>query len=173
MTFTASAQGESPDRLSIERRFRASLDAVWALWTTQEGFESWWGPEGFSVRVLEINLRPEGRLRYAMTATGPQQVAYMRQSGMSLTTESTIIFTTVEPPRRLSYVNLIDFVPGVGAYEVATQVELIAEGDAVRMILTFDRMHDAAWTQRMASGWESQLNKLFAVVAGGELGGPA
>jgi uncharacterized protein YndB with AHSA1/START domain len=60
---------------------------VWALWTTKDGIESWWGPEGFSVTVQHLDLRPGGELRYTMTATAPDQVAFMRQAGMPLATE--------------------------------------------------------------------------------------
>jgi uncharacterized protein YndB with AHSA1/START domain len=35
----------------IERTYRAPLEELWALWTTSDGFESWWGPEGFRTKV--------------------------------------------------------------------------------------------------------------------------
>ena len=44
----------------IERVYRASLSDVWDLWTTKEGFESWWGPQGFRVEVHEIDARSAG-----------------------------------------------------------------------------------------------------------------
>jgi uncharacterized protein YndB with AHSA1/START domain len=28
----------------IERTYRATVQELWELWTTKEGFESWWGP---------------------------------------------------------------------------------------------------------------------------------
>jgi uncharacterized protein YndB with AHSA1/START domain len=36
--------GERPPRLTLERTLRVSVEEIWALWTTKEGFESWWGP---------------------------------------------------------------------------------------------------------------------------------
>jgi uncharacterized protein YndB with AHSA1/START domain len=36
----------------IERTYRASVEELWELWTTKEGFESWWGPDGFRVEVM-------------------------------------------------------------------------------------------------------------------------
>ena len=35
----------------IERTYRATVEELWALWTTKAGFESWWGPEGVRVEV--------------------------------------------------------------------------------------------------------------------------
>ena len=41
----------------IERVYRATIDELWALWTTKDGFESWWGPEEFRVEVLTFEAR--------------------------------------------------------------------------------------------------------------------
>ena len=72
----------------LERTFTAAIDDVWALWTTKDGIESWWGPEGFTVKVRKLELRPGGELLYAMIATGPEQIAFMKQAGMPLSTET-------------------------------------------------------------------------------------
>lgn len=62
--------------------------------------------------------------------------------------------------RRLAYVHLTDFIPGVEPYDVATVVELHPDARGVRMVLTVDAMHDELWTQRSVMGWESELGKL-------------
>jgi uncharacterized protein YndB with AHSA1/START domain len=62
----------------LERIYRARLDELWDLWTTKEGFESWWGPEGFRVEVHTIDARNGGRLHYDMIADAPEQVAAMK-----------------------------------------------------------------------------------------------
>jgi uncharacterized protein YndB with AHSA1/START domain len=152
-------------RLTIERSYRASLEEVWALWTTKEGIESWWGPVGFAVTVRDMDLRAGGSLVYLMTATAPQQVAFMKQAGMPLSTEAKVSYIAVEPPRRLAYKTLTDFVPGVAPYDVETVMQLEAVDGEVRMVLTFDAMHDEVWTERARAGHESQLGKLDAVLA--------
>ena len=48
------------NKISFERKYEAPVEDVWDLWTTAEGIESWWGPEGFSVRVSKLDLRPGG-----------------------------------------------------------------------------------------------------------------
>lgn len=99
-------------RITIKRVYRAPLEAVWDLWTTKEGIEAWWGPDGFSVSVRSLDLRVGGVLEYAMTAIGPTQIAFMKRSGMPLTTELSITYTEVAPRRRLAYECLADFVSG-------------------------------------------------------------
>ena len=113
-------------QFSIQRSYRASADEAWALWTTKAGIESWWGPEGFKVTVTSIDLRPGGNLIYSMTAVAPDQVAFMKQAGMPLTSECKVTYTEVAPPHRLAYKTLADFVPGIAPYEVATIVDLKA-----------------------------------------------
>jgi uncharacterized protein YndB with AHSA1/START domain len=162
MTASTAARAQ----FSIQRSYDASVDQVWALWTTRAGIESWWGPEGFEVRVEALDLRPGGDLDYVMTATGPGQVAFMQQAGMPLSTPCKVTYTEVSPPSRLAYKTRTDFVPGVEPYDVATVVELEAvEGGKVRLTVTFDAMHDEAWTQRARAGHESQMRKLDALLA--------
>lgn len=89
MTKAKEANASPPNspkrRITIERKYRAPLKDVWDLWTTKGGFESWWGPGGFTARVLTLDLRPGGELLYAMTASGSGQIEFMKKAGMPLT----------------------------------------------------------------------------------------
>jgi len=152
-------------KLTLERTFKASIDEVWEMWTTRDGIESWWGPEGFSVAVSELDLRPGGDLLYTMSAVEPEQMEFMVKAGMPLSTDHKLTFTEVEPPRRLAYRDMADFIPGVEPYEVETLIELSEVEDGVRMVLTFDRMHDERWTELARMGRESELNRLEAALA--------
>ena len=152
-------------RITLERVYQAELQDVWDLWTTKDGIESWWGPGGFSVIVRKLDLRPGGEMHYAMMAVDPPQVEFMKKAGMPLTQECRITFTEVDPPRRLAYINLVDFIPGVEQYNVATIVELHQQGDNIRMTLSLDPMHNDEWTQRAVMGWNSEVDKLGGVIA--------
>ena len=158
--------GGARRRITLERTFRASIEDVWDLWTTQDGIESWWGPDGFVVQVRELDLRPGGALAYAMIAVARDQIEFLRKAGMPLANEHRLTYTEVAPRRRLAYVHLADFVPGVPPYEVATSVEFDAGPRGVRMVLSFDAMHDDHWTRLAVMGWESQLGKLAHVLRG-------
>jgi uncharacterized protein YndB with AHSA1/START domain len=153
-------------RITIERTYRGSVEDVWDLWTTKEGIESWWGPDGFTTKVLKLDLRAGGELFYAMTATAPAQAQFMKNARMPLTTQGRITYTEVVTQKRLAYIHLADFIPGVEPYDVATLVEFHPTGQSVYMVLIFDAMHDEEWTQRAVMGQESQLGKLEKVIAG-------
>ena len=140
-----------PRKITLERSFRATIEDVWAMWTTKEGIESWWGPGGFEVTVQKLELVPGGDLHYLMTAVGAPQVAFMKSNNMKLSTPCRIKFKEVSPPRRLVYTNLVDFAPGATPYDNEHVVELHAEGEMVHLKLILDAMHDDVWTGRMAT----------------------
>jgi len=153
-------------RVSIERTFAgAAAEDVWSLWTTKEGIESWWGPDGFEVKVRRLDVRLRGELLYAMTATAPDQIEFLKKAGMPLTTESLVRYTDVVPLKRIAFTQLADFIPGVEPYEVGTTVELGTTSQGVRLILTLDAMHDEHWTRMAVMGWENELGKLAKVLA--------
>jgi uncharacterized protein YndB with AHSA1/START domain len=151
-------------KITIERTFNAPIEDVWELWTTKEGIESWWGPEGFTTEVRKIDLRPGGELDYNMIAVAPDQIEFMKKAGMPEATPSRVTYTEVIPLRRLAYLTLADFIPGVEPYEVMTTVDLHPQGDGTRLVMTFDAMHDEQWTNMAVMGWESELGKLEKVL---------
>src|ERR1041385_2322944 len=100
----------SNTNIVLRRTLAASPERIWELWTTPDGIGSWWAPDGFRTTVDVLELRPGGALDYTMTATGPEQIAFMEQAGMPLSTTSHKEFTEVVEPSRLAYRSLIDFV---------------------------------------------------------------
>ena len=150
----------SEGKVAIERTYRASIEDVWALWTTKEGFESWWGPEGFRADVQELDARVGGALRYEMIADTPEMVAAMKQMGQPPSHRVRSRFTELELHSRLVLTNVIDFLPGVAAYENNIAVDFTSAGDSVRMVVTLDAMHSDEFTKRQKEGFTSQLTKL-------------
>src|SRR5260370_3664582 len=112
---TAPTTGRA--QFSIQRPYAASIDEAWALWTTKSGIESWWGPDGFDVTVISLDLRPGCDLIYLMTAVAPEQVAFMKRAGMPLTSESKATYTEVSPPSRLAYNTFPPSVPAATPYQ--------------------------------------------------------
>ena len=152
-------------RITIERTYEAPVEDVWELWTTKDGIESWWGPDGFQTKVFKLELWPKGELHYAMTATAAEQIEFMKKSGMPLTNHTRGHYDEIVPMSRLAFTQIADFVPGVAAYDVETLVELFPGTTGVRLVLTFDAMHDERWTQMAKMGWESELGKLDQALA--------
>ncbi|NVJ20819.1 MULTISPECIES: SRPBCC family protein [Myxococcus] len=147
-------------KVVIERTYRASIQDLWELWTTKEGFESWWGPQGFRAEVQELDARAGGTLRYEMIADSPEMIAAMKAAGQPTSHATRSSFTEVVPHSRLVITNVIDFIPGVATYESRIAVGFFPNGDRVRMVVTTDAMHSEEFTKMQTEGFTSQLTKL-------------
>jgi uncharacterized protein YndB with AHSA1/START domain len=145
---------------TVERVLKASPEKVWQMWTTRQGLERWWGPDGFSVQVSHLDLRVGGRLELVMKTEVPEIVEHLKAAGQSPSNLLRCTYTVVEPNRRLAYETSVDFVPGVPPYSATTLVELTPVPEGTRLAVTNDVMHDAMWTERARMGWEQELGKL-------------
>ena len=153
-------------KLTLERTYDASPEEVWEVLTTKDGIEAIMGPDGFKAEVQTLDLRPGGELVWTMTTVGREQVEYMTKAGLSLVTRQQARFVVVDPPRRLVTRDIADFVPGVEPYEVETVYDLEAIDQGTRLVVTFDAMHDALWTQNAKLGREQELRKIGEFLAG-------
>jgi len=149
-------------KIVIERVYRAAVQDIWDLWTTEAGFESWWGPQGFRADVHELDARAGGALRYDMVADTPEMIEAMKQLGRPASHATRARFAELVPHERLVIRSVIDFLPGVATYESDIAVELRVAGDRVRMIVTLEAMHSEEITKMSEQGFTSQLAKLDA-----------
>ena len=99
-----------------------------------------------------------------MTATAPQQVAFMRDTGNPLSMEVRKTFTEVAPPTRLAYLSLIDFVPGREPYEHLTTIDIEPAGGRTNVVMTVDPLHEEAWTQQHRAHRSNELDNLEAAI---------
>jgi uncharacterized protein YndB with AHSA1/START domain len=93
---------ESMDRLAeqlevmergilVERVFNAPRELVFDVWTKPEHVAQWWGPNGFTNTIQQMDVRPGGTWRFIMH--GPDGVDYPNR----------ITFVEVVRPERLVY----------------------------------------------------------------------
>jgi uncharacterized protein YndB with AHSA1/START domain len=153
-----------PEQHRIERTYPTTAEKVWDLWTTTEGIESWWAPDGFAVAVEKLELEPGGELVYTMTASGPETVEFMRNAGLPLATTSRKRITEVERPQRLAYMSLVNFVPDMPPYEFLTVVELQPANGGLQVTMTVGAMHDQVWTERLLAGRANELDNLATLI---------
>ena len=154
----------SPNPVRLERTYDAPAELIWELCTTAADLEEWWAPDGFETRVSELELRPGGQLRYTMTATAPEQIAFMRNLGRPLSNQFHRTFTEVAWPTRLAYLSVIDFVPDQEPYEHLTTIDITPVADRTKVIVTVDPLHDENWTQEYCDHRANELDKLDAAI---------
>ena len=75
----------------ITRAFAAPRELVWRAWTDPAHVAQWWGPNGFTNTIHEMDVRPGGVWRFIMH--GPDGVDYKNK----------IVFLEVVKPERLVY----------------------------------------------------------------------
>ncbi|MGB6603995.1 MAG: SRPBCC domain-containing protein [Steroidobacteraceae bacterium] len=167
-----------PDRAKrsavvIERTYQARVEELWELWTTKEGFESWWAPEGCRSEVHTIEARVGGTLLYNMIAVAPAQIAEMKQMGLATSHVVRARFSEIRPNQRLTITHVIDLGPGVKPEECTIAVDFFPAGESVRMVVTIEPMHDEEFTQKSIKGFISQLRKLEGRFLEGRFAEPA
>lgn len=149
----------------IKRSYKASLKDVWQLWTTKEGFESWWGPQGFRAEVSALEARAGGALVYEMIAVTPEMIAAMKAQGQAPSHAVRSVFKEYKPMESLVLTNRMDFIPGVEPYDADIRVDFSASGGTVTMVTTLGGLHSEEFNGMQEQGYTSQLSKLEAVFA--------
>jgi len=158
---TETAGRATKAKIVFERTYRASVRALWDLWTTKEGFESWWAPEGLRAEVRTMEARLGGRYVYDMIGDTPETIAELAKLGLPPSQVAHGRFSEFRPHQSLALTHMMDFVPGVAPYETTMRVEFFPAGECVRMVLTVNTTaHSEEWTRLSREGFESQLGKL-------------
>ena len=67
----------SDTEIAFTRAFPAPRERVWRMWTQAQHLTHWWGPEGWTLPVCEMDFRVGGRWFYCMQ--GPD----MRSCGLA------------------------------------------------------------------------------------------
>jgi uncharacterized protein YndB with AHSA1/START domain len=145
------ADGAGQD-VVLERVFDAPVHLVWQLWTDPEHFRAWYGPEGGTIPVAEMDVRVGGRRRVCMDVQTPEGAARMWFAGE---------YREVVEHRRLVYTEAVSDerggVPEEGVTEV--RVELEDLGGRTRVVLTHVGVPGDS---PGAAGWAMALEKLGA-----------
>ena len=65
------------DAVRIERSFDAPVEVIWRMWTVPEHFAAWYGPEGATLPVANMDVRVGGERFVGMqlpTPNGPMRM---------------------------------------------------------------------------------------------------
>lgn len=58
--------GTEEQAFIVTRTFDAPRELVFKAWTEPERLMQWWGPKGFALQVMKVDLRPGGLFHYSM-----------------------------------------------------------------------------------------------------------
>ena len=155
----------SEDAIVIERIFEAPIELIWQMWTDPKHFKNWYGPTGFTVPVVEMDVR-----------VGSKHLVCMASPDGSMKMWTTGEYTEVVPTERLVYTdspsdengNLVS-PSAIGmpdGYPQTTEVTVQLEdlGGRTKMVMT----HAGVPADSGAGGgWEQAFAKMASYIESG------
>jgi uncharacterized protein YndB with AHSA1/START domain len=115
----SDAMATSDREIVVTRVYDAPRELVWQAWTDREQVAQWWGPNGFTTTIHEMDLRPGGVWRFIMH--GPDGADYNNK----------VAFIEVLAPERLLY----DHGGDEGEVEFRVTVTFDDEGGKTRLTM--------------------------------------
>ncbi|MGI9391075.1 MAG: SRPBCC family protein [Boseongicola sp.] len=138
--------------LVIKRVFRAGLDHVYKYISKPEHILEWWGPEGLTVPVSDMNLGTYGPWMSEMHAPDGR---VFKMSGK---------VTKVDPPNSVGFTFAWHDDLDQRGHESQVLIELEATGDMTQFRLTHTGFLDQESADSHAEGWTSSLGKLERII---------
>lgn len=154
-----SEPASAPRELTLTRTLNAPRALVFKAWTDPKHLAKWWGPNGFTNPVCEVDPRPGGAL-----------LIHMRGFGATHAMKGT--FVEVVVPERLVFTGILENDAGESYLELLNTVTF-AERDGKTLLTLNARVTKAGpgsaeplagWNE----GWNQSLDRLVAHVVGTE-----
>ncbi len=147
----------STEVLRITRTFPAPRERVFAAFTEPELLKQWWGPAGFSLPSVSVELHTGGRYRFGMQPPHGD-VMYLVGTFREITRPDRLVYTWAwEHQPEMETVVTIDF------HE--------AEGDT-EVVVSQERFPSVEELQQHVFGWEGGLDRLQDILRRTEHGKP-
>ncbi|MGO4545309.1 SRPBCC domain-containing protein [Paenibacillus sp. 2TAB23] len=83
----------SPKGVFLKREFNAPRELVYKVWTEPDHFGNWWGPQGFTLEVVKMEVRPGGMFFGCQKSPDGQHVMWGK-----------FVYQEVQPPEKLIWV---------------------------------------------------------------------
>jgi uncharacterized protein YndB with AHSA1/START domain len=149
---------ENTKELNIVREINAPTEQVFKAWTDPEILKKWWGPNGVTNSVRELDLKPNGLIDIVMLAGS--ELGDLEGSEWPMTG----IFQEITPPTKLVYTSsaIIDGQPILDTLNT-----LILEDHEGKTKMTFNVKVTRTTPQAegplagMEMGWNQSIDKLI------------
>ncbi len=111
----------SSREIVMSRLLNAPRELVFEVWTKPEHIVRWWGPDGFTTTIHEIDVKPGGVWRFIMH--GPDGTDYPNK----------IVYKLVQRPERLEYSHCSDDEENTINFEVTVTFDAQQDKTLVTM----------------------------------------
>ncbi|GBG09711.1 polyketide cyclase [Paenibacillus agaridevorans] len=83
----------NPNGVFLKREFNAPRELVYKVWTEPDHFGNWWGPQGFTLEVVKMDVRPGGMFFGCQKSPDGQHIMWGK-----------FVYQEVQPPEKLVWV---------------------------------------------------------------------
>ena len=132
--------------LIVSRDIPAPIEAAWKSWTEPDRVLRWWGPNGFTCTVAELDVRVGGRFRIVFG--GPDgKMHECAGTYKEVVPNKKLVFTWSWPnstPERISVVT----------------IEFRVAGKGTDLLFKHEQLFDEAARDGHKRGWTGALDKL-------------
>jgi uncharacterized protein YndB with AHSA1/START domain len=159
MTDKAETKPSAKREITITRIFNAPRDLVFKAWIDPKQMAQWWGPQGFTNPVCELDVRTGGAIRINMRA--PDGVVHpMTGTFLEIVAPGRLVFTAVAEDQAGK--PLLEALTTVTFEEQGGKTKLTVQASAVGLV-------DIGWQmlEGMEAGWTQSLERLAELVARG------
>jgi uncharacterized protein YndB with AHSA1/START domain len=149
-TTTAPNEREAPpaeSTLFIKRTFDAPRDLVWEAWSDPEQAKQWWGPDGFTAPIVELDERPGGKWRALMRSPDGKD---LWQHG---------VYREIVPPELTSYTFVWDEQPD---REMLVTVAFAERGDKTEITFRQGIFNSTEERDGHRDGWNQTFDRFAA-----------
>ena len=116
-------QNTKDREIVTSRIVSASRERVWKAWTDPKEVVKWWGPNGFTNTIKEMNVKPGGIWRILMH--GPDGIDYPNK----------MVFNSVVKPEYLIYTHSDE--EGTNSFNVTVSFVEVGEKTKITMKVVF------------------------------------
>ena len=136
--------------LVITRIFEAPRAVVFEAWTKPEHMVHWFGPNGFTLPVCEMDFRVGGKYRFCMRASHGNE--HYSQG----------VYREIVPSERIVWTSTFEDTPGS---EILTTVTFADHEGKTRLTVHQTFSFESDRTRGARQGWTETLEHLAAYVA--------
>ena len=153
----------SQDAVVIERSFDAPVDLIWQMWTDPEHFKKWYGPDGATISVANMDVRVGGTRLIGMEVHTPNGLMQMWFAGeyREVVENERLVYTEFMSDENGNASSPSDMgMPEGHPSTTEVRVELEDLGGRTKMLMTHAGVPSDS---PGAAGWTMALDKLAAL----------
>lgn len=147
----------------IERIFNAPVARIWQLWTDAAQFPQWYGPTGFTVTVVEMDVRVGGRRLLYMMPPNKQMKIWTTGEYKEIVPNARLVYTDCPADEAGNVLSPAAMGMNDDTNPMITEVTVVLEAvdGQTKMVMTHAGIPA---NSPGASGWEQAFDKIATAI---------